>query len=259
MTRRDIIAAALGLPAVPLLAAATIPEEHPLNGAFAFPKQLSAKQYDFAFRHPAHDAPITILDGAVRTGKTVALLAKTIVYLSQYAVPGRRLIAGVSRRAVEINFIDDIREIAGEHNCSYNAQTGKLLLFGSQWDVMGTWCDGEDEWIPDETAYRVIRGKSLGVVILLEGSLLPASFVRTAQARCFSGGARMYIETNPGSPDCYIKTELIDKAALSKGTIKHIRFTLDDAVGLAPEYVAALKKTYTGEEYQRYVLGEWDA
>jgi hypothetical protein len=70
-------------------------------------KPFGPKAHALAFGDPKYDAPITIIDGSVRSSKTWAMIVKMFL-LGEYDVPGIRL-AGYSRRAVQYNMLDTSR------------------------------------------------------------------------------------------------------------------------------------------------------
>src|ERR1035438_2803032 len=78
-----------------------------------------AKARVFIRRHPSDDRRITILVGAVRSGKTWSMLAKFFA-LSAYKVEGHRVITGVSKQTIYQNVLSDLFDVLGPQNYSYN-------------------------------------------------------------------------------------------------------------------------------------------
>jgi hypothetical protein len=85
--------------------------------------------YDVAFGDIAQDPRITILEGAVRSGKTWALNTK-ILALCKYQVGGMRLLTGVSKETIYTNVLNDLFDVIGTDAYRYNRVTGDLDLFG---------------------------------------------------------------------------------------------------------------------------------
>jgi PBSX family phage terminase large subunit len=199
--------------------------------------------------------------------------------LGEYDVPGIRLLAGYSRRAVQYNMLDTLLEIVegtdekmwrelprnatvrditafreealrrGGKNFQYNRQSGELRLLGRDWLVMGAGETG---------AHKRLIGQKIGVAVLEEASLLREKFVRTVFSRMVDDRARAYLVTNPGPPNHYLLTDFIENQKLqADGKVRHIRFTIDDNPHLSAEYKESLRSMWKGAEYRRYVLGEW--
>jgi hypothetical protein len=90
----------------------------------------------FAMRPPRDDRPINILEGAVRSGKTWSLHPK-VLYCCDYNVGGRKIITGVSKQSIYNNVLQDLFDIVGPRNYSYNRMSGQLKLFDSDWLIIG--------------------------------------------------------------------------------------------------------------------------
>ena len=72
-------------------------------------------------------AKINILEGAVRSGKTIlAIIA--FVFFIKYGPPGDLIIAGKTERTVKRNVLLVIRKIVGKKNFSYNSSSGEAYI-----------------------------------------------------------------------------------------------------------------------------------
>jgi PBSX family phage terminase large subunit len=202
----------------------------------------------FAMRPPREDRPINILEGAVRSGKTFSVHAKTL-YCCDYDVGGRKIITGVSKQTVHSNILQDLFEIVGPRNYSYNRMSGQLKLFDSDWLVVGA---------KDERSERYIRGLTVGVAVCDEISLMPQSFFHMLLSRMSPRGARLYGTTNPDNPYHWLKANYLDNAELrSKGILWSDHFTMTDNPNLTPEFVQSQKRLYSGFFYKRFIEGLW--
>jgi PBSX family phage terminase large subunit len=211
-------------------------------------KPYGEKAFKFAFRPPNQDRRINILEGAVRSAKTWAMLPK-LLQLCDYNVQGWRVITGVSKQTVYNNVLNDLFDLIGSKNYDYNRQTGELRMFKTQWLVIGA---------KDEGSEKYVRGLTVGVAYGDEGVLQPPSFVRMLLNRMSPYGARAYFTTNPDSPHHPFKTELLDNKELrANGSLWSEHFDLDDNPNLDPAYKRHLKALYKGVYYQRFVLGLW--
>lgn len=209
-------------------------------------RRFGRKSHDFIMRHPAQDRKYTILEGSVRSSKTFTVDAKTIVQYSQYDVPGKRFIAGVSKDTVHRNMLLDMFTVAGPGNWSYNMASGELWLFDKQYFVIGA---------RDEASYKKILGATIGLFIGDEIVEYPASFLTQVWMRMSPTGARFVGTTNPGSPYAYLKTDVIDKFGANR--LEVIHFTLDDNPNISPEAKADIIASQSGVFKLRYIDGLW--
>ena len=204
--------------------------------------------YDIAFSDIAHDPRITILEGAVRSGKTWALNTK-ILGLCTYPVGGIRLLTGVSKETIFTNVLNDLFDVIGTDSYRYNRVTGDLELFGTWWKVIGA---------KDEGSEKYIRGATVGACVGDELTKQPESFFVMLMNRLSPPGARFYGSTNPDSPFHWLLRNWINNQALrDAGDLRSIHFDLDDNPHLTATYKGFLKRAYTGVYYQRFVEGKW--
>lgn len=209
-------------------------------------KPFGVKAHDFAFRWPALDKRITILEGAVRSSKTWATIIKLII-LCKYDVAGQRLITGRSKATIKSNVLNDLFEIIGNKNYDYNMQSGELRLFDTLWRVLAA---------GDEGSEKYLRGSTVGVAVSDELTLTPKSFTLMLLSRLSPEGARWYSTTNADNPYHYVKTDLIDNPDLEQYR-QVISFGLDDNPNISDEYKEFIKRSYTGIWFKRFILGLW--
>lgn len=102
-----------------------------------------------------------------------------------------------------------------------------------------------------------IRGMSSYGAYVNEASLATEAVFEEIQSRCSKEGARIICDTNPDSPQHWLKVNYIDNKD-AKARIKSFHFTIDDNPTLPKEYVEALKaSTPKGMFYDRKILGLW--
>jgi PBSX family phage terminase large subunit len=184
----------------------------------------------------------------VRSGKTWCLHPK-VIYCCPYNVGGRKVLTGVSKQSVYNNVLTDLFDIVGPQNYSYNRNTGQLKLCGTEWLVIGA---------KDEGSERYIRGLTVGVAICDELSLMPQSFFQMLLSRMSLEGARLYGTTNPDSPYHWLKADYLDNLELRRKKILwSTHFTMADNPNLAPGFIEAQKRLYSGFFYKRFIEGLW--
>lgn len=212
-------------------------------------KPFSEKQLDVILNA---DAFINILEGAVRSGKTIASNVRWINFIA--ASPHDKfLMSGESTDSLYRNVIDDIIKIVGEDNARYldSAKGGAQLIFNFDGQEKICYCRGASK-SNDEGK---IRGITIGGWYADEITLHHSDFIKQAIARMSLEGAIALWTTNPDSPYHKIKTDYIDKAN-EKG-FKHWKFNLNDNAALSERYKKNLKKSYSGIFYDRFIKGLW--
>lgn len=208
-------------------------------------RPFGRKSHRFIMRSPSEDRKYTILEGAVRSSKTFTISAKTVVQYSQYDVPGKRFIAGLSKDSVHRNVLIDLASIAGG-DYAYNMASGELWLFGKQYFVVGA---------KDEASYKKILGSTIGLFIGDEIVEFPESFLAQVWMRLSPDGARFVGSTNPGNPYCYLKKEVIDKFSSEK--LEVIHYALSDNPNISDEAKKDIIASQSGVFRLRYIDGLW--
>ena len=105
----------------------------------------------------------------------------------------------------------------------------------------------------DKQSESKIRGMTIAGHYGDEVTLWPETYFVQSLARMSVAGSRFLGTTNPDSPYHWLKTDWIDA---DKGMVTQ-KLTIDDNIHLAPVFVNALKREYTGLFYKRYILGQW--
>lgn len=70
-------------------------------------------------------------------------------------------------------------------------------------------------------------------------------------------GAKLFATTNPDNPNHWLKKKYIDRA--DELDFLDVKFLVEDNTTLDPDYVANIKREYTGVFYDRFILGLWKA
>lgn len=192
--------------------------------------------------------------GAVRSGKT---FIDNILFLLELRVVKKRaeregdknpmyILAGFSSKSIQTNVIAELTNVFGI-DVKFDRH-GHFKLFGV-------------EVIPAYTGsvrgVGSIRGMTSYGAYINEASLSTQEVFQEIIQRCSKPHARIICDTNPDSPQHWLKTDYIDNED-PEARIKSFHFTLDDNTFLADDYVKALKAaTPTGTFYDRSILGLW--
>lgn len=204
------------------------------------------------WRNDEYDA--VICDGAVRSGKTLALSLSFILWSlarfsgESFALCGKTIPA--LRRNVLLPLLPLLRGLG--ILCTEKVSKGYLLLrLGSRENRFYLF-GGRDEG-----SAALIQGASFAGVLLDEVALMPRSFVEQAMARCSVEGAKFWFSCNPETPAHWFYREWIcrpeEKDAL------YLHFTMEDNPSLSEGVKQRYRSLYSGRFYERFVLGKWVA
>jgi len=219
-------------------------------------QSLSAKQKlalswwnQKAYKH--HDA--IICDGAVRSGKTVAMTAGFLLW-SMTTFDGQAFgICGRTVSSLRRNVIRNLQDWVGDLFVIRESLSQSMItvirgdhrndyyLFGGQ----------------DESSYKVIQGMTLAGIFLDEVALMPRSFVEQACARCSVEGAKFWFNCNPEGPEHWFYKNWICRCA-EKNALR-LHFDMLDNPGLSKNVYKKYLTSFTGVFYKRYILGQWVA
>lgn len=194
------------------------------------------------------DARLNILDGSVRSSKTVNCSVKWLEFMAS-GPKGDLALFGKTAATLQRNVLNDIFDIVGPSNYKWvNRQQGELKLLGRR-----CFCFGAN----NEDAESKIRGATFAGALCDEVSLYPQSVFNQLMARMSVKGAQCFCNTNPDSPYHWFYTDYIMNDAIKNK--KRWHFNMEDNLSLDAEYVESLKQMYTGVWYDRMIEGLWVA
>jgi len=199
-----------------------------------------------------HQYDAVICDGAVRSGKTLAMSlgfvcwAMTCFHHASFAVCGKT-ITSVERNVIRpLQFLLEdagflIRPCASRHylDISVCGHTNRFYFFGGK----------------DESSASMIQGMTLSGVLFDEVVLMPRSFVEQALARCSVRNAKLWFNCNPEHPYHWFYREWIRRTDQKNALYLH--FTMEDNPSLSEEVKNRYKRIYAGIFYDRFISGKW--
>lgn len=207
------------------------------------------------------NAPFNLWDGSIRSGKTFLSIAWLINKIKELP-DGDGMILGQTSETIERNFLNDFMEILGESNYDYrsgryidvfyyarNKQSGRQERKTRRLYVVGA---------KDKRAVGRVRGSTLMLAYVDEGSLMPKVVFDELVGRLSHKESTLLMTTNPDSPKHWIITDYVENPT-AKEDWRRFRFLLDDNLALAPEYIKRIKRQYKGlpARYARMILGKW--
>lgn len=195
---------------------------------------------------------VNILDGSVRSGKTIAKLIRWMIFIAEEAPSqGELVMFGKTRDSVGRNLLAPMADptlfgpLADAVDYRFGAPFARI--FGRTVHVLGA---------NDTKAEEKIRGMTIAGAAGDEVSLVPKDFFSMMVTRMSVAGAKLFATTNPDNPAHWLRKDWIRGG---NPDVRNWHFVLDDNPALDPDFVAFLKAQYTGLFYRRFILGEWVA
>ncbi len=211
--------------------------------------KLSEKQLDF-LANSVHD--INIASGAVSSGKTFILNLRCQEFIECEAPKGSLLL--FTGKTVETLYDNVLRDLLKMNSgFTFKKDPPRLYYPSKQIEIACISANDDQSW-------KRIQGKSVSLWLGDECTNYPENFFNMCQSRLRAGGKLwpMFLSCNPDTPTHYIKTRFIDQEGLNPDLdIKSFHFKITDNPILSDKYVRALKASYSGIYYKRYIEGIW--
>lgn len=195
-----------------------------------------------------------IADGAIRSGKTVAMETSFLIWSMEtfngrdFALCGKTI--GSLRRNVLRDFIKiangrgyEVFDKRSEHviTIKNGHVTNYYYYFGGR----------------DEASQDVVQGMTLAGALFDEVALMPESFVNQTTGRCSVEGSKFWFNCNPEGRLHWFKVNWINQYVQKR--LLYLHFTMEDNLSLAERIKERYRRMYTGVFYNRFILGRWCA
>ncbi len=201
---------------------------------------------------PVKDKDGIIADGAIRSGKTVAMSLSYVIWAmsnfseQNFGMCGKTI--GSFRRNV-ITVLKLMLVSRGykvkDHRAdnllvvNKNGITNYFYIFGGK----------------DERSQDLIQGITLAGCFFDEVALMPESFVNQATARCSVDGSKFWFNCNPDGSFHWFKVNWIDKC--KEKNLIYLHFTMDDNLSLSENIKERYRSQWSGVFFDRYIRGLW--
>lgn len=201
---------------------------------------------------PVRDYNGIIADGAIRSGKSVAMSLSFVIWAMSEFEACNFAMCGKTIGSFRRNVLFWLKLMLRSRGYSVSEQRTENLVVVRRENIENYFYvfGGKDERSQD-----LIQGITLAGVFFDEVALMPESFVNQATGRCSVDGSKFWFNCNPGSPAHWFKTGWIDKRADKR--LLYLRFTMDDNLSLSEAVKERYRSTYSGVFFKRYILGEW--
>lgn len=191
--------------------------------------------------------------GSIRSGKTISSLLAWLTFVADAPLGGELVVVGRTRESVARNVFAPLQDpsLFGPlaELVKYTAGAPTASILGRKVHVIGA---------SNALAENVLRGLTVAGAYVDEVTLIAEAFWTQLLGRMSVKGARLFGTTNPDGPAHWAKKQILDRAA--ELGYRVFKFRLDDNAWLMannPEYVAQLKREYTGLWYRRFITGDW--
>ena len=199
-----------------------------------------------------HHMEAIVCDGAVRSGKTLAMGLSFFLW-AMATFDGQRFgVCGKTIASLRRNVLAELQphleglgavwtEKRSENyiTVTFQGHRNRFYAFGGR----------------DESSASLIQGVTFAGVLLDEAALMPRSFVDQACARCSVAGSRLWFNCNPAGPGHWFYQNWI-LGAEARNCLR-LHFTMADNPSLTPQIRQRYERLYSGVFYRRFVLGEW--
>ena len=201
---------------------------------------------------PYHDKEAIVCDGAVRSGKTLAMGLSFFLW-AMCCFDGQKFgVCGKTISSLRRNVLSEILPRLATFGASCREKRTENLVIVSLWGHENHFYTFGGR---DESSASLIQGITFAGVLLDEVALMPRSFVEQACARCSVAGSRLWFNCNPERPEhWFYKTWILEA---DRRNCLRLKFTMEDNPSLTEGIRERYRRLYTGVFYQRYVLGQW--
>lgn len=195
-----------------------------------------------------------IADGAIRSGKTIAMIIGFLTWSQEMYSGESFILAGKTMGALKKNVVRPMLQILEAWGWSYTyirSGTDARIEIGSNvYYLYGA---------NTEAAQDALQGLTAAGAYLDEAALFPRSFIDQAIGRCSVDGWKVWMNCNPEGPHAYIKEEFIDKATEKR--VYRLHFVMDDNLTLSVDRKEAYRRAWSPGSvfYKRFILGLWVA
>ena len=201
---------------------------------------------------PVRDYNGIIADGAIRSGKSVAMSLSFVIWAMSEFEACNFAMCGKTIGSFRRNVLFWLKLMLRSRGYSVSEQRTENLVVVRRGNIENYFYvfGGKDERSQD-----LIQGITLAGVFFDEVALMPESFVNQATGRCSVDGSKFWFNCNPGSPAHWFKTGWIDNRRDKR--LLYLHFTMDDNLSLSEAVKERYRSTYSGVFFKRYILGEW--
>ena len=197
---------------------------------------------------PRKNCRMIVADGAIRSGKTIAMICSFLQW-SQATFSDRDfIIAGRSIGALKRNVLSPMFSILRRWgwDYTYNRGEGRITIGNNVYHTFGA---------SNEISQDSLQGMTAAGCLADEIALFPRSFTDQMIGRCSVEGSKIFMNCNPRGAYHYFKIDFIDRA--KEIGMYYLHFVMDDNLTLSQEIRDSYYRSFTGVFFKQYILGMW--
>ena len=197
---------------------------------------------------PHKDDRMIVADGAIRSGKTIAMICSFLQWSTASFDDGVFIIAGRSIGALKRNVLSPMFSILRRWGWDYvyNRGDGKITIGTNVYHTFGA---------SNEVSQDSLQGLTACGCLADEIALFPRSFTDQMIGRCSVKGSKIFMNCNPRGAYHYFKIDFIDRA--KEMQMYYLHFIMDDNLTLSQEIRDSYYRSFTGVFFKQYILGLW--
>lgn len=221
--------------------------------------KYSPKARAFLSKQPEDFPLLTLLDGAVRSGKTLNIVQKIPQIFDSIGNDNLKVFSGYSKSTVRNNVLVELKPFIENYlggKFKYNSASGELdiTLWGKLYNclVVGGGKSDSD---------AAIQGSTWDFWYANELPKHHYSFYNMALSRLTPANARAFADSNPESSNHWLYQEKIKPWLENANDIKEVfdywHFTMRDNANLSDVFIRNQEKLYQGAFRARKISGLW--
>jgi|GEM_PF-1491795 len=221
--------------------------------------KYSLKARAFLAKQPQDFPLLTLLDGAVRSGKTLNIVQKIPQIFDSIGNENLKVFSGYSKSTVRNNVLIELKPFIENYlggNFKYNSASGELdiTLFGKVYNCLVVGGGKSD-------SSAAIQGGTWDFWYANELPQHHYSFYNMALSRLTPANARAFADSNPESSNHWLYQEKIKPYLEGNQDVKDVfeywHFTMHDNANLSDVFIRNQEKLYTGAFKARKIDGLW--
>lgn len=195
-----------------------------------------------------------IADGAIRSGKTIAMIIGFLTWSQEMFSGQSFILAGKTMGALKKNVVRPMLQMMEAWGWPYeyirSGTDARLEIGSNTYYLYGA---------NTEASQDALQGLTAAGAYADEAALFPQNFIDQMIGRCSVAGAKIWMNCNPEGPHAYIKENFIDKAEEKK--VYRLHFMMDDNLSLPQKTKERYYRAWPKNSvfYKRFILGLWVA
>lgn len=195
-----------------------------------------------------------IADGAIRSGKTIAMIIGFLTWSQEMYSGESFILAGKTMGALKKNVVRPMLQILEAWGWPYDyirsGTDARLEIGTNTYYLYGA---------NTEASQDALQGLTAAGAYADEAALFPKSFIDQMIGRCSVSGSKVWMNCNPANPHNHIKENFLDESADKK--VYHLHFAMTDNLSLTDDALTRYETAWPHGSvfYKRFILGLWVA